>query len=203
MSSYVPLAARFERIVSVLASPPFLNMEGLGNEVPFFICAYAPSEARAEPGLVSSLATRLRNQGIRVLEVNLYRLSIRLLQNRGVLDSLIEQEPDLDPDQMLEPLRNVLNPEKHLVPAIGDLISEQRPQVMLVSGVGAVYPYIRSHTILNNLQDVAKGFPTVMFYPGEYTHTAEGGTSLRLFGILGDDRYYRAFNLDQYHLFGG
>jgi len=203
MSDYVPLTSRFERILSILSSQQFLNMEGLGNEVPFFICAYAAREAGAEPALVRSLVTQLRNRGIRVLEVNLYSLSIQLLQDRGVLDSLIEQEPDLDPDQMLEPLRNVLNPEKHLVPAIGEQIAEQRPQVMLVSGVGAVYPYVRSHTVLNNLQDVAKGFPTVMFYPGDYTHTSEGGTSLRLFGLLESDRYYRAFDLAQYHLSGG
>ena len=109
-------------------------------------------------GIVSSLATQLRNQGIHVLQVDLYQLSMQLLRDRGVLHTLIEQEANLGQDQVLELLRNVLNPQTHLVPAIGKLIADQRPQVMLVSGVGPVYPFIRSHAVLNNLQDVAKDF---------------------------------------------
>ena len=63
--------------------------------------------------------------------------------------------------------------------------------------VGEVFPYIRSHNVLNNLQKVAKEKPTVMFFPGVYTHSLEFGASLDLFGRLHEDRYYRAFNI--YH----
>ena len=48
---------------------------------------------------------------------------------------------------------------------------------------------------LHNLQKVAKDQPTVMFFPGEYTHSLEKGASLDLFGRLHDDKYYRAFNI--------
>jgi len=36
---------------------------------------------------------------------------------------------------------------------------------------------------------------TVIFFPGEYTHSVEAGVSLDLFGRLRDDKYYRAFNI--------
>jgi hypothetical protein len=42
---------------------------------------------------------------------------------------------------------------------------------------------------------VAKDKPTVMFFPGKYKESIENGTSLELFGILEDDKYYRAFNI--------
>lgn len=47
------------------------------------------------------------------------------------------------------------------------------------SGVGEVYPYIRSH----NLQSTAKDKPTVLFFPGSYTHSMATGGSLDLFGL--------------------
>ena len=67
--------------------------------------------------------------------------------------------------------------------------------MLLITGVGEVFPYIRSHNVLNNLQRVAKGYPTVMFFPGAYTHEMATGASLDLFGKLHDDKYYRAFNI--------
>ena len=70
--------------------------------------------------------------------------------------------------------------------------------ILFLSGVGEVFPYIRSHNVINNLQSTAKDKPTVMFFPGEYTHSLESGASLDLFGLLQDDKYYRAFNIYEY-----
>ena len=76
-------------------------------------------------------------------------------------------------------------------------MAEQAFDILFITGVGEVFPYIRSHTVLNNLQSTAKDHPTLMFFPGEYTHSLETGASLDLFGRLHDDKYYRAFNI--YH----
>ncbi|MGR5940587.1 DUF1788 domain-containing protein [Bacillus pacificus] len=62
--------------------------------------------------------------------------------------------------------------------------------VVLITGVGKVYPFVRSHTILNNLQEVIDKIPVIMFFPGRYD-----GQSLQLFGKFKDDNYYRAFPL--------
>ena len=67
--------------------------------------------------------------------------------------------------------------------------------VLFITGVGEVFPFIRSHNILNNLQKEAKQKPTLMFFPGEYKHSLETGAALVLFGRLEDDKYYRAFNI--------
>ena len=57
-------------------------------------------------------------------------------------------------------------------------------------GSGSVYPLLRAHTLLNNLHAVMGRTPLVLFYPGRYD-----GQALRLFGILQNDNYYRAFTL--------
>ncbi len=36
--------------------------------------------------------------------------------------------------------------------------------VVLITGVGKVYPFVRSHTILNNLQEVIDKIPVIMFF---------------------------------------
>jgi hypothetical protein len=56
--------------------------------------------------------------------------------------------------------------------------------VLFLTGIGEVFPYIRSHNVLNNLQSTPKDKPTVMFFPGEYRHSLEQGASLELFGLL-------------------
>ena len=78
-----PIAERFEHLLSVLSSRRFLQMEGLGNEVPFFICDYAPAESVEMAKMQRQLANRLNQQGTRVLEINLYSLSIQLLKAEG------------------------------------------------------------------------------------------------------------------------
>ncbi len=79
--------------------------------------------------------------------------------------------------------------------AIANRITGAEYDVMFLLGVGEVFPFIRSHNVLNNLQSTAKEKPTVMFFPGDYTHSLESGASLELFGRLHDDKYYRAFNI--------
>ena len=137
-----------------------------------------------------------------MLEVNLYDLTIDLLKAREGGDegvSLWEQiravESDVEKDSLLELLQGVLDVKEHLIPAIGERIAQADYDILFLSGIGEVFPYIRSHNVLNNLQSTAKNKPTVMFFPGEYRHSLEQGASLELFGLLHDDKYYRAFNI--------
>lgn len=143
------------------------------------------------------LFNTLENKGIRILVINLYDLAIELLEKRGILEQVLEVEPTVSKDEFRELLQGVLDPETHLVPAIGEKLGQGTFDVMFLTGVGQVFPYIRSHRILNNLQRTATHLPTVMFFPGTYSHSLEKGASLDLFGRLHDDKYYRAFNI--YH----
>lgn len=193
-----PLKRRFGHLETVIYSDRFLKKQGLGNEVPFFICPYKPEEAIEMERLRKSLHNKLAKQGVSVLEINLYDLSINLLKLRGIWEKVLDREKSVSKDQLKELLQGVLDPEQHLIPAIAERMSTEDFQVMFLSGVGEVFPYIRSHNILNNLQSTAKEQPTVVFFPGAYTHSLESGASLDLFERLHDDKYYRAFNIFHY-----
>jgi hypothetical protein len=190
-----PIPERFQHLKAVISGQRFLRKQGLGNEVPFFICPFNPKETVEMEQLQRQLVNSLNNDGIAVLEINLYDLAVELLKERGIWDQVLAVEPTVAKDQLKELLQGVLDPEKHLVPAIAEQIQAVSFDVLFLAGVGEVFPYIRSHNVLNNLQRVAKDQPTMMFFPGEYTHSLETGASLDLFSRLRDDKYYRAFNI--------
>jgi len=194
----MPMQDRLQHLVSVVSGQRFLNKQGLGNEVPFFICPYRPEEAVDMDRLQRQLVNRLEQAGIKILCINLYDLAVDILKDREIWEQVLELEPTVAKDQLKELLQGVLDPEAHLVPAIAAKLQSVEFDVLFISGVGEVFPYIRSHNVLNNLQSTAKDQPTVMFFPGSYTHSLETGASLDLFGRLHDDKYYRAFNIFHY-----
>ena len=190
-----PVSERFEHLLSLISGERFLTKQGLGNEVPFFICPYRPEEAVEMARMQRQLQNRLEQSSVGVLEVNLYDLAIQLLKDRGIWERLISMEESFSKGQLKELLTGVLDSEAHLVPAMAQKMRAIDFDVMFITGVGEVFPYIRSHNVLNNLQSTAKEKPTVMFFPGTYTHSLSEGASLDLFGRLHDDKYYRAFNI--------
>lgn len=190
-----PMQDRFKHLFAVISGERFLKKQGLGNEIPFFICPFRPEEAVEMERVRRQLVNRLRQDGLHILEINLYDLSIEILKERDIWDQILELEPSVTKEQLRELLQGVLDPETHLVPAIAKKLESSDFDVLFLTGVGEVFPYIRSHNVLNNLQSTAKDRPTVMFFPGAYTHSIESGASLDLFGRLHDDKYYRAFNI--------
>lgn len=192
-----PITTRFDHLYKLISSERFLKKQGLGNEVPFFICPYRPEEDVEMKRLERQLIKQLDQHGVSILHINLYDLSIELLKERGIWDRILNAEQNVVKEKFKELLQGVLDPESHLIPAIARKMELTNFDVMFITGAGEVFPYIRTHNVLNNLQSTAKDKPTVLFFPGRYTHSLEGGASLDLFGKLHDDKYYRAFNI--YH----
>ena len=68
--------------------------------------------------------------------------------------------------------------------------THKKGDVLLITGIGKVYPFMRSHKILDNIQHIFPDIPVLMLYPGTFD-----GQDLGLFGKFLDGHYYRAFNL--------
>lgn len=200
MKSPTSRKERAEHLFKVVTSQRFLTKQGLGNEVPFFICPYPAEEGLSMVDDRLDLVTRIKHAGVAVLDLSLYDLSLGILEERGILKQILEIEQETDKSEIRELLQSVLDPNANLIPKIGDAIDAAPHDVIFLSGVGEVYPYIRSHNVLNNLQSTAKDKPTVLFFPGSYTHALATGASLDLFGRLHDDKYYRAFNILNYEV---
>ena len=185
------ISKKFTNLYQRISSPEFLKMESLGGEIPFFISAYDPRQEVAVSESVKLLKNKLEAAGISVLEINLYDIVCDILDSKGGVQRMFDIEKVKSKNKFLNALQSTLNIHLILTPRIKELIDANPSQVYFLTGIGLVYPYIRSHNILNNLQNIAKGSPTVIFFPGEYN-----GNSLNLFGEMKDDNYYRAFNID-------
>lgn len=184
---------KFEHIFEVIKEPSFLSMDSLGGEIPFWISAYQASQENEVQTELHNLVKKLKNHGIKPLDISLFELSLAIIDQHIGLQQMFEVERRKPKRRFKKALQSTINIHERFIPAIKDQVSQQKPDLLLIHGVGAVFPFIRSHTVLNNLQSAVKEIPTVMFFPGNYT-----GESLNLFGRLKDDNYYRAFNIDQY-----
>ncbi|CUR58081.1 conserved hypothetical protein [metagenome] len=190
------LTKQEDHLLAVLSGKRFLQMEGLSNEVPFFIYPYAPEASLAVAQAKKRIKTKLSTQhGITVREINLYDLSVEILKERGVWERVLELETEQDKDDFRELLQGMLDPQLHIAPAIRSKIEDGAFDIFFLTGIGEVFPYIRSHNVLNNLQSVVTGKPMLMFFPGRYEQSDTLGSSLVLFGRLKDDQYYRAKNI--------
>lgn len=200
MSEQLTRKERAEHLYRVITSERFVSKQGLGNEVPFFICPFPASEGITMVEDRADLIERIGRAGVKVLDLSLYEISLGILEERGILEDVLGAEPDMEKSELRELLQGVLDIHDHVIPKIAEAIDQQPHDVIFLSGVGEVYPYIRSHNVLNNLQSTAKDKPTVLFFPGSYTHSTATGGSLDLFGLLHDDKYYRAFNILNYEV---
>jgi len=189
------IVKKFEHLYQVISNQEFLRMESLGGEIPFFIAAFDPKQQIEVDRAIRSLKNKLETNGIPVLELNLYDIALELLNEELGEGEIFELEKTMDKKEFKEALQSILDINEVLIPKIKDMIDAASAKVYFLTGIGLVFPFIRSHNVLNNLQNVAKKAPTVAFFAGDYN-----GYSLELFGLMKDDNYYRAFNIANYKL---
>jgi hypothetical protein len=125
--------------------------------------------------------------------IDLFELMCEIVKESIGLETMFEIQKKKKPEKFMRALKSVVDIQDAFIPEISKKLKEAEYDMLLIKGVGSVYPVIRSHAILNNLQSTVTEIPTLMFFPGEYS-----GQSLNLFSRLKDDNYYRAFNINQF-----
>ncbi|WP_414571186.1 DUF1788 domain-containing protein [Nostoc sp. CCY 9925] len=189
---------RLDALLPKLQDARLLSNRGIGNEIGFYIFDY---DAEYEP-LVQKYVERLKRQlmsppiQLILLEIDLYKTILDILQERGVLKKALELEATKGNAALAKTVAPLVRPDQVIAYIQKKLRGDE--QLVIMTGVGASWPLLRSHSILNNLHPVLDKIPLVMFFPGSYD-----GHELRLFDTFKDDNYYRAFPLiphQQHHL---
>jgi hypothetical protein len=180
---------RLDKILGKIQSPNFLENKGLGNEIGFYIFDYDPGDELLVREHIAYLKGTLNHEtsSRKVIEFDLYELMLDLLKREGVLADLPEIENEQGSKYILEALRDIASPEVYVKQIAARAAGYD---IIFLTGIGKVWPIVRSHNILNNLHPVLDKVPVIMFFPGNYD-----GAELRLFNKLKDDNYYRAFRL--------
>lgn len=186
------LDERLNQILPRLTSRDFLESKGLGNEVGFWIFDYPPEREIEVRGFVSgTVLPALAKQVplLKVAAIDLLQLVTGLLEERKLLDKVMAMQASKGNDSTLAALRPVLKEDK-LAQKMASQFDIPSLDLMVLTGVGSVYPMLRTHTLLSALHPIMGNTPLLMFFPGRYD-----GHSLRLFNTLAEDHYYRAFRL--------
>ena len=175
-----------DRMISVEA----LTKYGTANDMKFYIFDYNPQDEYSIRNEIKKLKSR--NQDI--VEFDLYEMMLDIIEEQGYTEDVISAEKDYDKQHLLseifQPILSVEEDDNEFLEKF-KVVKDDGTKIILVTGVGKSYPVIRSHTILNNLQNIFKRNPVVMMYPGRYE--TKKAMTLRLFDRLDDDNYYRAF----------
>ena len=176
-----------DKVIARMSEDAFLRNKGLSNEVGIHVFCYSPEDEIIVRSFFDDLKTRT-DLPFRIIERDLYRIFLEICEERRILTRIPDMEDRKGKDYLLQQLQKVATPEafvakmKYAPHAYGD--------VLLINGIGKVYPFMRSHKILDNIQHIFSDIPVLMLYPGEFN-----GQDLNLFEKFLDGHYYRAFNL--------
>ena len=192
------LEHRLNQILPRITDEQFLSSKGIGHEIACYIFDYAPEAELEVRGHLQLILDRLEShhQSLRVLHLDLFSVVIDYLRHRKLFSKAVDKQVKEGDRALLKALQGLVTAEK-IRDFIGQEYHPAESDLILLSGMGSVWPMLRAHSLLNCLHSIIGKAPLVMFYPGQFD-----GTTLNLFDrVSGDQRtpgaqsYYRAFPL--------
>lgn len=185
------LQERLNQIPEKILSDAFLSSQGLGNEIGFWIFDYDPAaelEVREYINFLEAMLAK-KHSKMSVVHINLLNMLVTYLGDRGFVEKAIALQQQKGDEALLKALSGPLHMDK-FAPYLVESTQAASKDIVLISGVGSVWPLLRAHNLLNSLHSLLGQTPMVLFYPGHYD-----GQVMSLFGKIPSDNYYRAFKL--------
>lgn len=182
-------------IVERLSEDTLLGRGGYVMRHNIYVLPYPPAQESFAKDLIRAIASEdLPNRGVRALRANLYDIVIDYLDEQGMWAPLCEAEGEASRDELIMMLQDTVSVSEVIAPAIRSAAAERECDIVFITGVGETFPYIRTHTLLGEL-DLDK--PVVLVFPGEYRQNPDGTTSLDILNIpsAANGGYYRATNV--------
>jgi hypothetical protein len=122
------------------------------------------------------------------IERNLYKIFLSICDDKRVTEKASQMEEKKGKDFLFKNLQKFAN-NKSFVEKM-QYEPHEPGDVLLLTGVGEVFPFMRIHSLLEALQPEFPDIPILVMYPGKYD-----GRFVRLFDKLEANPYYRAFNI--------
>ena len=117
----------------------------------------------------------LENTKLKGIEIDLFDLLLESLKNDGIFESVFHMEERRGAEVLYQKLKSSFNMEV-ILKMIKNKVEDKN--LVIITGVGKIYPIVRTHALLNNLQNIFNETKVILFFPGEYTTT-----DLRLLGL--------------------
>lgn len=175
------------RVAARLSDESFLSNKGLSNEVGIHVFCYEPKDEMTVRAYFENLKGTT-DARFHLIECDLYKIFLNICEEKHILKSIPSMEERKGKEYLSAQLTKIATPEAFVEKMKYE--PHQHGDVLLITGLGKVYPFMRSHKILDNIQHIFADIPVLMLYPGTFN-----GQDLGLFGKFLDGHYYRAFNL--------
>lgn len=181
------LKERLDSLRSLIQEPEFLEGKGLSNEVNIRIFCYDPSEEMMVRHFTQQVMAD-QSMNCHLIEYDLYKVFLSICEDKRI-DKTI---PAMEEKKGKEFIRNQLSRMANNTAFVNRMKYEPHKigDVLLITGVGDVFPFIRVHDLLNAMQPEFPDIPILVLYPGNYD-----GRDVQLFNRLKKNPYYRAFNV--------
>ncbi len=177
---------RLQEATIKLSDPQIFSSVGLGNEINFHVFDYDIKDHYKIESNLKYLETR---NDLNLIIIDVYDLMINILKEKGYLEKVFQYETTKGSNYINNIIIKTLGISSNsdlIINKIKNLIVPNK--IIILKGLDKMYGILRGHTILNNLHSIVINNPLLLFYPGDYDKQ-----SLKMFGILPSDNYYRAF----------
>ncbi|MFI3199957.1 MAG: DUF1788 domain-containing protein [Eubacteriales bacterium] len=178
---------RLDKVRELIKQEEFLQGKGLSNEVNIRIFCYDSKDEMTIKQFVTQITTD-PNLNCRMIECDLYKIFLEACEDIDILEAISDMEETDGKDFLLEQLHSTVREDEFIAKIQYE--PHQTGDVLLLTGIGEVFPFMRVHSLLEALQPHFSDIPILVMYPGEFT-----GYTLKLFNRLKPNDYYRAFNI--------
>ena len=173
---------RLDKVRALIQESEFLEGKGLSNEVNIRIFCYEPENEMVVRHFVNQFLD------CHLIVCNLYKIFLSICDDMDITDAIPDMEEADGSAYLLEQLNSAIGNGEFI-----DKIQYEPHEpgdVLMLTGVGEVFPFMRIHTLLEALQPYFSDVPILVMYPGEFD-----GRHVKLFNRLTPNDYYRAFSV--------
>ena len=177
---------RLDKLKSRIQEDDFLQGKGLSNEVNIHIFCYDPADEMAVRYFTEQLVAD-QSLACTIIEKNLYKVLLEICDKKKITNTAVSMEEKKGKEYLKEQILKFAN-NKAFVEKIKPE-TQKNGDVLLITGIGEVFPFARVHALLDAIQPEVPDIPILVMYPGSFN-----GRELKLFNKLNPNGYYRAFN---------
>ena len=180
------LMERLDNLRVLIQEPEFLEGKGLSNEVNIRIFCYDPKDEMAVRHFTEKLMTD-QSLDCHLIEYNLYRVFLSICDDKRITDRIAGQEEKKGKEFILNQMKRMASNTAFIKKMQYE--PHEPGDVVMITGVGEAFPFIRVHALLDAMQPYFSNVPILVMYPGTFD-----GRSVKLFDKLTPNPYYRAFS---------
>ena len=178
---------KLDTLRSLIQNPDFLTGKGLSNEVNIRMFCYDPEDEMTVRHFTKQLV-KDNSLNCNLICHNLYHVFLEICEEKNIIDKIPDMEEKRGSDFLKDKIlkfstTKAFAKKMHYEP-------HKQGDVLLLTGGGEVYPFMRVHSLLEELQISFDDIPIVVLYPGSFN-----GRTVTLFNEFKPNEYYRAFNI--------